>query len=735
MLPAEHEEQNGDDLEKGKVRPGYTNGNGDTIKGKIIDENDVVVEEEDPWKVSTIAVSQTPFAELDSVGKVKRVVGMTVRVILVIACLYFFICSLDFLSSAFKLLGGKKAGEVFQNNDILKNPVAGLMMGVLATVLVQSSSTSTSIIISMVGAGILPIRSSIPIIMGANIGTSVTNTIVALGQITNKNDFRRAFAGATVHDMFNWLAVIVLLPLEVITGYLFHLSEAIIKSLPLETNKAAKKDLLKVITKPFTQLIIQVDSNVITDIATNKTSSVVPNLMKSCCDKKSKDESLEDTKLETCCSDGFNSTIAQYTESMRKQFCDTMQANCFKPPLNTSTANCLKYWDNSTNANETDTFNCTAFTTYRTPYRTQTCSKPCEYVFKGLGDHIGEEAVGAILLVVALAILCICLVVIVKMLHQLLRGQLAVLIKKFINAEFPGKLAYCTGYIAILLGAGLTILVQSSSIFTSTLTPLVGMGVIEIDRMYPLTLGANIGTTTTGLLSALAQDSDTIADSLQVAFCHLFFNISGILIFYPFPFFRPPIPLAKFLGNQTAKYRWFAIVYIFSMFFIFPALIFALSIPGWYVLAGVMIPVVVFCIIVAFINCLQRKKPGCLPPVLRNWYFLPEPLRSLRPIDRCFTKCKCCRPKQDDGDNPTLQMDQIGQINGQVGQDNPIHAVNTHLHEGDNPIFQMDEDNPGCEINTHLDDGNNPSFEMDHNDHSNGQVDNGNQSYVVNTHL
>lgn len=54
--------------------------------------------------------------------------------------------------------------------------------------------------------------------MGANIGTSVTNTIVSLGEITHRNDFRRAFAGATVHDMFNWLSVIVLLPLEVATG-------------------------------------------------------------------------------------------------------------------------------------------------------------------------------------------------------------------------------------------------------------------------------------------------------------------------------------------------------------------------------------------------------------------------------------------------------------------------------------------------------------------------------------
>lgn len=105
---------------------------------------------------------------------------------------------------------------------------------------------------------VLDVKTAIPIIMGANIGTSVTNTIVALGQITEKSDFRRAFAGATVHDMFNWLAVIVLLPLEVATGYLYKLSDVIVESMHLQQYKDGKKDLLKAVTKPFTSLIVQV---------------------------------------------------------------------------------------------------------------------------------------------------------------------------------------------------------------------------------------------------------------------------------------------------------------------------------------------------------------------------------------------------------------------------------------------------------------------------------------------
>lgn len=230
-------------------------------------------------------------------------------------------------------------------------------------------------------------------------------------------------------------------------------------------------------------------------------------------------------------------------------------------------------------------------------------------------------------------------------------------IKTFVNADFPGYCSYFTGYLALLLGAGFTILVQSSSIFTSTLTPLVGIGVIELERMYPLTLGSNIGTTMTGILSALAQDAESIPRSLQVAFCHLFFNISGILIFYPLPFFRPPIPLAKFLGNTTAKYRWFSIVYILAMFFILPAAIFALSVPGWYVLAAVLIPIVTVCIVVSVIKCIQAKRPQCLPSVLQSWKFLPEPLRSLAPYDKLMRKlCFCNRfSKEQEGEKPCIE--------------------------------------------------------------------------------
>merc|ERR1712087_257073 len=122
---------------------------------------------------------------------------------------------------------------------------------------------------------------------------------------------------------------------------------------------------------------------------------------------------------------------------------------------------------------------------------------------------------------------------------------------------------------------GITILVQSSSITTSVLTPLVGMGVLPLERMLPLTLGANIGTTLTAFLAAMVSDK---VDFLRVALAHLFFNITGILIFYPIPFMRNiPLKGARLLGKATRMWKGFPIFYILTLFVLFPFVLFALS--------------------------------------------------------------------------------------------------------------------------------------------------------------
>merc|ERR1711972_948565 len=90
-------------------------------------------------------------------------------------------------------------------------------------------------------------------------------------------------------------------------------------------------------------------------------------------------------------------------------------------------------------------------------------------------------------------------------------------------------------YLAIVIGMCITIIVQSSSVTTSALTPLCGIGVIPLHKMLPLTLGANIGTTCTALIASLV---DLKRGGVQIALCHFFFNIVGILIWFPVPLMR-----------------------------------------------------------------------------------------------------------------------------------------------------------------------------------------------------
>ncbi|MEJ6576187.1 MAG: Na/Pi symporter [Emcibacteraceae bacterium] len=132
---------------------------------------------------------------------------------------YLLISSVGMIGAGFKGATKGQASELFQ---FATNPFMGLIIGILATAMIQSSSTVTSIIVGLVAGG-LPVEMAVPMIMGANIGTTITNTIVSLGHVRKKKEFRRAFASATVHDFFNVMAVAIFLPIEI----LFHPLEKI----------------------------------------------------------------------------------------------------------------------------------------------------------------------------------------------------------------------------------------------------------------------------------------------------------------------------------------------------------------------------------------------------------------------------------------------------------------------------------------------------------------------------
>ncbi len=192
------------------------------------------------------------------------------------AVLYLFLVSIGMIGSAFKGLGRGFAESLFQSQA---SPFIGLFIGILATGLIQSSSTTTSLVVGMVAAGTfgndpkLAVAAAVPYIMGANIGTSITNTIVSLGHIVSREEFKRAFSASVVHDFFNILAVIVIFPLELIFGviskFAYSMSEVLVGS-----GGGSFTSPVKMITKPTVKWIeglVQqqtiIDSNVLLLVA------------------------------------------------------------------------------------------------------------------------------------------------------------------------------------------------------------------------------------------------------------------------------------------------------------------------------------------------------------------------------------------------------------------------------------------------------------------------------------
>ncbi|MCK4903871.1 MAG: Na/Pi symporter, partial [Candidatus Marinimicrobia bacterium] len=174
------------------------------------------------------------------------------KTIAIFAVLYLFLVSIGMIGSAFKGFGKGYAQQLMSSNA---GPLIGLFIGILATSLIQSSSTTTSIVVGMVAAGTfgdstsVAVAAAVPYIMGANIGTSITNTIVSLGHITNKTEFYRAFAASIVHDFFNIMSVVILLPLQLYTGFLSK-SAVWLAELFIGTETITFKSPIKMITKP-----------------------------------------------------------------------------------------------------------------------------------------------------------------------------------------------------------------------------------------------------------------------------------------------------------------------------------------------------------------------------------------------------------------------------------------------------------------------------------------------------
>jgi len=181
----------------------------------------------------------------------------------IIFMVYVLLVAVGLISSGFKLASGGKEGAE-QLFAFATNPFLGLIIGTMATALVQSSSTVTSVIVGLVAGG-LPVATAVPMVMGANIGTTITNTLVSLGHARDKEEFKRAFSAATVHDFFNLLSVIVFLPLEMAFGFLekagLYLAQLFMGG---ESLAIGQFNFMKAITKP----VVGVVKDVVHDMPT-----------------------------------------------------------------------------------------------------------------------------------------------------------------------------------------------------------------------------------------------------------------------------------------------------------------------------------------------------------------------------------------------------------------------------------------------------------------------------------
>jgi len=172
----------------------------------------------------------------------------------VVALVYLLLVGVSVIGDGFSTASGGRAGAaaIF---EFAANPLVAVILGVLATALVQSSSAVTSVIVGLVAGGV-PLATAIPMIMGANMGTTITNTFVSLGSIRDKKEFGRAFQAATVHDFFNLISIVVLLPVELIFHPLQTLSEVMVGWMSGVGNVSMRDlNFMRTITRPVSDTI------------------------------------------------------------------------------------------------------------------------------------------------------------------------------------------------------------------------------------------------------------------------------------------------------------------------------------------------------------------------------------------------------------------------------------------------------------------------------------------------
>lgn len=218
------------------------------------------------------------------------VVGL--KLFAIFSTLYFFMWSSSILSQAFNLASYHYAGHFIRTSGFLQNPLIGLMVGVITTVVFQSSGAVTSVLVTIVGSGVLTVRQSIPIIMGANLGTSVTNTVVSLIVYRKKQNFEIAMTAGIVHDMYNMMSVVFMLPIELLFHPLEGISAWMLNLIGHSTSDTSSEQLksgggdvqfLSHLVKPLVDVVIMIDKEKTANLDPNVIVPSEVSLVKRCC--------------------------------------------------------------------------------------------------------------------------------------------------------------------------------------------------------------------------------------------------------------------------------------------------------------------------------------------------------------------------------------------------------------------------------------------------------------------
>ncbi len=357
---------------------------------------------------------------MNSAYDTRKIVQSIFYIIIVLA---LFLISIDLLVASLSHIGKDIIESIL---IITANPFVSLFVGLLITALIQSSSTTTSMVVAMVASGSLEMHRAIPIIMGANIGTTLTSNIVSLSFITKKKEFQRAFSTAVLHDQFNILVTIILFPLQYSYNFLGYISESI-------------------------------------------TNFIGPSQLEG-----------------------------------------TLYTGTFPGRMILS---------------------------------------------ESIIDLIGNPIITFFL---AILLLFSSIKLLTSFIYRIFIGSTKIKLE---------NLLFRNPFKSFGWGAGLTAMIQSSSVTTSFVVPIVATGKVRVKDIYPFIIGANIGTTVTALLAALFKSPAAIS----VAIAHLMFNLIGGVIFLFIPGLNKlPLLIANYLGKLCFKYSVISVIYIIIIFFLLP---------------------------------------------------------------------------------------------------------------------------------------------------------------------